>query len=44
LSFGPIDIDVRKDGSLGSISSKHFQDQKFNQKLDGWQVSLGLRF
>ena len=22
LSFGPLDIDVRKDGSLGSISSK----------------------
>ena len=44
LSFGPIDIDVRKDGSLGNISSKHFQDQKFNQRLDGWQVSLGLRF
>lgn len=44
LSFGKIDIDVRKEGSLGSISSKHFQDQKFNQKLDGWQVAVGLRF
>ncbi|MCD8538656.1 MAG: PorT family protein [Leadbetterella sp.] len=43
LSFGKLDIDVRKEGSLGSISSKHFQDEKFNQKMDGWQVTLGLR-
>ncbi len=43
LSFGKLDVDVRKEGSLGSISSKHFQDEKFNQKMDGWQVTLGLR-
>ncbi len=43
LSFGKLDIDVRKEGSLGSISSKHFQDEKFNQKTDGWQLTLGLR-
>ncbi len=43
LSFGKLDIDLRKEGSLGSISSKHFQDEKFNQKMDGWQVTLGLR-
>ncbi len=43
LSFGKLDIDVRKEGSLGSISNKHFQDEKFNQKMDGWQVTLGLR-
>lgn len=44
ISLGKIDIDVRKEGSLGTISTKHFQDAKFNQKLDGWQVALGLRF
>ena len=43
LSFGKLDIDVRKEGSLGSISSKYFQDEKFNQKMDGWQLTLGLR-
>ncbi len=43
LTFGRLDIDVRKEGSLGSISSKHFQDDKFNQKTDGWQLTLGLR-
>lgn len=43
LSFGKLDIDVRKEGSLGSVSSKHFQDAKFNQKMDGWQVTLGVR-
>lgn len=43
VSFGAFDIDVRKEGSLGSISDDYFQDQKFNQRMDGWTVSLGLK-
>lgn len=43
LSFGALEIDVRKEGSLGSISEDYFQDQKFNQKMDGWQLTLGFK-
>ncbi len=42
LSFGRLDIDVRKEGSLSSVS-KHFDDPKFSQRMDGWQLTLGLR-
>ena len=44
VSLGKFDIDLRKDGSLGSISDKYFQDQKFNQRLDGWQLTVGMAF
>ena len=43
LSLGALEIDIRKEGSLGTISEKHFQDKKFNQTMDGWQVTIGFK-
>jgi Outer membrane protein beta-barrel domain len=37
------DIDLRKDGSLSDVSSKQFNDDKFNQRLSGWQLTLGRK-
>lgn len=42
VSLGNIDIDLRKDGSLGNVSSSFFQKEKYNQRLNGWQLTLGL--
>ncbi|MGL4629764.1 MAG: outer membrane beta-barrel protein [Leadbetterella sp.] len=34
-------IDLRKDGSLHSISSKTFSGENFSQRMSGWQITLG---
>lgn len=40
-----LDIDLRKDGSLSEISSAQFgnNDNKFNQRLSGWQLTVGFK-
>lgn len=37
------DIDLRKEGSLGAISSKSFNEDQFNQRIDGWQLTLARK-
>ncbi len=39
-----LDFDIRKDGSLSEISSAKFgNDAKFNQRLSGWQFTVGFK-